>query len=229
MIILIHGDNIESSRLAYLKKLHTPETKEVRILDGKTVDTTNFIQTLESASLFGNSLTIGIERLLSTSSKSDNKIEKYIKILSSQSNDMIIILWEDRIISPSILKKFGNLIKTEIYKYPVLIFQFLDSFVPSKGLYLIPLFQRIVKTEPPEVLFSLLVRRIRDLMKIKDGVITKELAPWQITRLTTQAKLFTMEKLVKIYQTLGEVEYEVKSGISPLTLSTRIELILTSF
>ena len=64
----------------------------------------------------------------------------------------------------------------------------------------------------------MIVRRVRQLILLRDTVIPEGLSGWQLTRLTRQAKLFTMDRLLTMYKKLLEMEFSIKNGSSPFTL-----------
>ena len=61
MITLIHGDDIELSRTEFNRLKALAKGREIRVLDGRTVDESNLTQALESSSMFGTETAIFIE------------------------------------------------------------------------------------------------------------------------------------------------------------------------
>lgn len=194
MITLIHGDDIEASRAEFMRL-----KGNASVLDGKLLDATQLAQS--AASLFGEE--IYIERLLS----------KQPKLVLHVPSDAV--LWEDKEISAAVIKKLSNP-TVKLFKLPVLLFQFLDTF--SLALY--------QKLDNPELVHFMLAKRVRQLIQIRDGVVPEGLQGWQASRLTRQAKVFTMERLLSMYKKLLEIEFSVKNGSSPFTLSELTEQFL---
>lgn len=225
MITILHGAHIESSRAELNRLIASGQSGDVRRVDGKSVDANTLTQAIESSSLFGGGITIIIERLFAGLGRQAKKIAAYAAILEN-AGDSTIILWEDKELTPGILKQFGPKTTVRLFKLPVLIFTFLDSIKPGSASSLLPLYERVVSGEAPELVFSMMAKRVRQLMAIADGQMPKELAPWQASRLTTQAKSFTMSELVTLYGKLSDAEYAVKSGASPFSLREQVELIL---
>lgn len=198
MITLIHGDNTEASRNEFLR-LKNGETS----LDGRTLDASTLVQALEG-NLLGPK-TVFIERLLT----------KNPKLVSFLRGD--VVLWEDKEVSATILKKLGA-VENKLYKIPVLLFKFLDSLS-------LELYQQLDK---PELTHAMLVKRVRHLIEIRDGVTPEGLQDWQASRLTRQARSFTMEKLIALYKQLLIIEVSIKTGMSPLSLQQQTEEMLLS-
>jgi len=229
MITLIHGDNTELSRSELQKLVHTFIGKDVRILDGKIIDETNLIQAVESNSLFSGSLVIVIEQLLSKNAKQIKKIERFTAILQKNSRNNDIILWEDKEIGAATLKLLGPSVQIQVYKFPVIIFQFLDSLSPNNAAQLVDIYAKLIERVPPEIVFAMFHRRIRQLIQLSDGVRPEDLSPWQINRLTTQLRSFTINELTHMYKKLHDIEVQIRTGTSAFTLSSHIELLLASF
>ncbi|MFZ5845305.1 MAG: hypothetical protein ACOY0S_02445 [Patescibacteria group bacterium] len=226
MITLLHGDNQEASRaeLLRLKKLARGEVQE---LNGTTLDETALIQALESASLFGGEKLVIIENLFSRPRRRSKSQENLVKFLSTRASVGNVILWEDREISETYLKLFENRLNAKLFKIPPLIFQLLDSLRPGNPKTLLTLFEKTVNSgQAAELIFALIVRRVRLLIVIKDNLKPSPMSEWQFARLTSQAKLFTMEKLLVMHAKLLKLEHSFKSGLTPFTFAQLIEQFL---
>ena len=70
----------------------------------------------------------------------------------------------------------------------------------------------------------MLVKRIRQLIMLRDGVTPEGLQGWQATRLTSQSKLFTIDKLLSMEKRLLEIDVSIKTGTSPFPLAQQLEL-----
>ncbi len=223
MLYLLHGDDIATSRnrLIQLKKLFTGS--EQRVLDGKSLDETTLTQAVSSHSLFGNETLVIIENLFGRLGKKVKLIDKLAKILVTESANSEIILWEDREIGLTVSKSLGAKAKIEVYKLPVVLWQFLDTLTPKKTKYLLNLYEKAVTTNAPELLFALLVKRIRQLIMLNGGIKPVDLQSWQAARLTTQAQNFTIEQLELAHANLLHLEYRLKSGNTPFGMSELIE------
>lgn len=222
MLTIIHGDNIEASR-AELNRLRDRATgKEIRQIEGKSLDLNGLTQALQSQSMFGGDFLVIVERLFAFLSRKTKQIGEYAKLLS-EANNTDVIVWEEKELSPGTIKSFGPKASIRLFKTPVIIFQFLDSLKPNNSKYLLTIFETLVESDAPELVFSMMVRRIRELIMLKDGVSLVGIQPWQAGRLTNQSKFFTIEGLLTMEKQLLTIEYSIKSGRSPLTLRTQLE------
>ncbi|MBI4065474.1 hypothetical protein HY409_03855 [Candidatus Gottesmanbacteria bacterium] len=229
MITLLHGDNIEASRKELTKLKEEAKGKEVRQIDGRLIDEGSLIQALESQSLFGGDTLVIIENLFSKLGRQQKRIVQLASILVSSQGATDIIVWEGKEVGATVIKSLGTRVNAQEFKVPVVIFQFLDSLRLQNSRSLLSLFSQATHHDAPELIFAMIVRRMRQLIMLKDNVIPEGLQGWQADRLTSQVKSFTMEKLVFMYKKLLDIEYSIKSGSSPFTLTQHIELWLTDF
>lgn len=228
MITLLHGDNESASR-TYLSTLkQEAKDKEIRIVDGRSLDEKSLIETVESRSLFNNSVLFIIEQLFGKLGKKLKLQEQYTVILKNASKNADIILWEKKEAGAILLKLLGPTASVKLFNIPSVIFQFLDALEPHSAPKLLGLFKQTVQTEAPELVHALLSRRLRQLLMVFDGTVPPGLQSWQVGRLTRQAKLFTMDKLLTMYQNLLDIEFSIKSGTSPFTMKQQIEQFIIS-
>ncbi len=225
MIILLHGDNIERSRSELVRLRESAKAKEIRTLIGKDVTAQTLTQALESSSLFGGETLVIIENLFSRLGKKLKQAEEFGRILRN-APDTDIILWEDKELGIGIQKVLGPKVKVIPFPLPKLIFQFLDALRPGSTKSILTIYQSLVANDAPELVFAMLVRRVRQLIMVADGVTPEGMQGWQAARLTRQAGLFTMDKLLTMHKALLAIEVSLKTGTSPFTLSQMVEQFL---
>lgn len=216
MITLLHGNYSESSRKEFIRLKEQAKDKDIRVLDGRTIDPASLTQATESNSMLGGDTAVFIENLFGKLGRKTKLIEQLSKIINESSVD--IILWEDKEMNTAVLKSLPKA-KIVLFKIPSVIFQFLDGITPHSV-------RRVLPPESPEILFFMIVKRIRQLIQLHDGITPEGLAGWQAARLTRQAKLFTLDTLMVMYKKLLDMEYSVKNGSSPFTLAELIEQFL---
>jgi len=211
MITLLHGDDTTASRN---ELNHLKNGREVRQLNGKTLTDTMLVQALESNSLFGGNTLVVIENLLS------GKKLKFAEIIKKAPTD--VILWESKEVGVANVKSLGSA-NIQLFKIPIALFQFLDSLHPGSVKTTLVLFQKSLTTHSPELIFTMIVRRLRQLIQVADGVTPEGLQSWQVSRLTSQARSFTIDGLTRLYRKLLDMEYSIKTGASPFTLKQLLE------
>lgn len=223
MLTIIHGDDTEKSYNELCRIKESLREKEVRMLDGKHLTSAELTQSLQSSSLFGKDVCIIIERLLSSVNKKTTLYTQLVKIISESMGNADIVLYEAKELDKTTLGKFGQDVRIQVFMIPRIIFEFLDGLYKGNTQASLNKFQSIASHEPVEIVFSMIVKRFRYLIQLKDGITPEGLAPWQAARLTRQARFFTMIELVNNYKKLARIELAVKTGQSPFTLSQHIE------
>ncbi len=227
MITILHGDHIDASRKVLQKYKEPQKGVELRVISGRQLDDNTLVQTLESSSLFSDSTRVIIEQLFSSLSKQQKRIEKVCSVLKNNAKQNIV-LWEDKKISPSVIRLLGADISVQEFALPVLIFKFLDAIRPGNAPAVLSLYNDLIENEAPELIFSMLSGRFRTLIMLSDHAHPKNMQSWQIQRLTMQSKSFTMEQLMTCYSALHAIEVTNRSGNSPFSVSEQLELFLAS-
>lgn len=225
MITLIHGDLVDASRAELVRLKAAVQGKDIRQLDGRTIDETNLTQALESHSLFGGETVVFIEQLFGKLGKKLKLINSLAAILLQAGSQTDIFLWEDKEVGATVVKSLGNPV-VKLYKTPQVLFQFLDGIAPGRAGVLLPTYAKLLETNVAEIVFAMIIRRVRQLIQLRDGVSPEGLAAWQVGRLTAQARLFTIEKLVAMHSALTDIDIAVKMGASPFNLAKQIELFI---
>ena len=226
--LIVHGNNLVASRnlLSQQKIAAGKKGWEIITLEGKKVELPELKQSLESGSLFAVNRLVIIENLFSsTISKRKEDLLDYLKLTDLKAE---LVIWEGKQIDGRALKSFANKAKIQNLSLPAVIFKFLDSFWPANNKITLSFWEESLRTEPVELVFYLLARRLHDLIVTKDlGKIgLSGFAPWQQGKLFYQANKFTLEKLLEFYQRLLEIDWRQKSGQAALPLKSTLELLI---
>jgi hypothetical protein len=223
MLYLIHGDQAEAARAKLIELKNQAANKEIREINGKRLDSTMLIQALESSSLFGADVFVIIEGFITHAKKREKSFTTTLSQIVKASETADIVLFEEKEVEKSVLLKLGAKCMAYGYKTPVVIFQFLDSVRPNNAATSLSYLSEVVENDAAEVVFALLVRRVRQLIQLKDNVTPEGLQEWQAGRLTSQARHFTIEQLVRMHKRLLAIDIAVKSSASPFTLTQQLE------
>lgn len=221
MITILHGDNQEASRNELGKLIVENKTKEILQLNGKNISELSLLQALQSQSLLAEARLIVLENFLGNLNLKQKASQRLVDLLNQENANLEIILWENKPIELTKLKLLKGKVVVREHKFPALIFQFLDNLK-------LPLLLQVLETASAEVVFALLVKRIRQLMLIKDGLAPKELVSWQLSRLTNQAKSFTLEKLIMLDKQLAQIDQAIKTGKTPYNLTSLLTQLVIS-
>jgi len=222
MLTILHGENIQQSRNRFMQLKQSHQGFEIRMLDGKRTDETVILQAVESTSLFGEKILVLIENLFSSLGRKQKMVKTYATLLQHIGNTHDVILWEEKEMGKTVLSEFPNA-TVQSFPLPKILFEFLDAIKPTNENSVIRLYTTLIETEAPELIFYMITMRIRQLMQAKDGIIPERFSSWQYGRLTNQARLFTMEQLLIMHKNLLSIEYSIKSGTTPLTLTQHIK------
>lgn len=228
MLYLIHGDNTEAARAKLLEIKAAAKNKEIRELNGKHMDPNATVQAVESSSLFGGDVMVIIENFISSAKKREKIFTRTLTQLITAAETVDIVLYEEKEVEKATLTKLGPKCQAMLFKTPVVIFQFLDGLRPGNAKASLLLFETVIAREPAEIVFVLMVRRVRQLMELVDHIVPDGLQGWQADRLTSQARHFTIDKLVAMHKSLLDADIAIKTGSSPFTLAQRIEQVLIS-
>jgi hypothetical protein len=229
MITVLHGENTTASRNAYAAmKTAVPEGTETRTVDGRNIDPALLEQAVTSDSLFGGKTAVFIENLFSGIGRKTKRIQAFGATLASASDAADIVLWEGKPVGREVLSSLPHGAKVQDFPYPKTVFQLLDGLSPGSARPSLELLSKTLETEEPEVVFALIVGRIRQLIEIRDGVTPDRASAWQMGRLTKQSALFTMYGLLAMHAELSAIDIDTKTGMSPLTLSQRLESLVLS-
>lgn len=226
MIRIIHGENISESREELLRQKSSLDN--VVSFDGISI-TKESLSDFFSGGMFNDDKNLIIENLLSKNKKSKN-LDELFEILNKNSKDSTILLWEEKEITPAMLKKFP---KSQEYnhKIPKLIFTFLDSLTPRNGEHLIKILHNLIQNTSIEIILFMLTRQIRLLLalssKNEDEIEDlSKLAPWQRGKLEKQSRLFEKEKLKELYNKIYKNDYGSKTGTLNMPVTTAIDILL---
>lgn len=229
MLTIIHGDDTAASRKYFLETKQA--TKEPILLDGDKMTLTELTQIFEGGGLFSDSKSVFIEQFINKKKKSD-EFKSIAEYLLKNATENTIILWEGKELEKSSLTPFKSA-TIKPFKLPQTLFAFLDNIKPGNGKQLVALFHKTIATTEEEMVFFMLIRQIRLLLNLSGNNQPteeidelKRMAPWQKGKLHTQAKLFTNEQLITIYNTLFHIESGQKTGNLNTSLTSAIDFLL---
>lgn len=203
-IIILHGDDSEKSyqRLGTFVETAKARSWEVKFIDAD--DRQSITEILSSTSLFST------ERFFIIKDHRMIRVKDIDWINKNQDGlEGTLVIYSKGTIPVTILKKFKVIHKTEEYKLPKIIFQFLESFYP-KNKNLIQLFTTLAEKDSAEFAFALLSRHLRDLYWAKVGNLSYP--SWRVGKLKAQAGKFADEKLKDILENLSLIDYKAKTG-----------------
>ena len=227
MILIIHGDDIVSSRNLYFEEKE--KTKNPIFINGESLIFDQIFQAAENKSFFDTKQSIFIENFFSKNKTNTNEFKQIASYIDGK-KDLDIIFWENSEVSKTALSQFKNAIFKD-FSFPKTLFPFLDNIKPNNTQFLINLFHELKKTMEPELILFMIIRQLRILIAVSgkssnsiDEV--KKLAPWQISKFKRQLDSFSTDLLIKTYAKLFTLDLEQKTGSSSANLSQAIDFFL---
>lgn len=229
-IFVFSGDDLVSSRKAFLEHLENLQKKGVEVVkfQGKELTEEKLELLNTPTSLFGDKRIIVIENLLSGTKSKDK--ENSLKLLATRSQAQfgeVVVIWEGKDFTKSDQLKYPTGFIFKNYKLPQETFRFLETLSPGKTAGNLQNFHKTLATVDPNFLFLMLIRQIRLLIMAKDNKQDPKTAPWQAARLKKQADLFVLDHLLEINRRLLAIDYAQKTSASPFSLDQELELLLT--
>ncbi len=221
-IILIHGEDTNSSRKYYLEL--TEKAKDAGFTVGDISNQTNLDlgEKLTGQSLFE-------EKILFVHEKLKNLTVKDLSWLKDKSEKYNgeLILWYEGDTPLKIIKSFPKEINAKKFDLPKIIFNFLDSFYPGNCKNCLLLLSKILESQPIELIFAMLIRHVRDLYWVSvDSQNPPSYQSWRIAKLKKQAEHFTVQKLKRIINFASEAD--IKTKTSDGTLKEFLDLIMVT-
>jgi len=230
MITIIHGSDTASSRKYFMDEKE--RLAQSILIDGQNSTLTDLVQIFEGGELFAENKNFFIEQLLSKRKKG-RELDQILENIHKNGDQNNIYIWEDKEVTPANIKSFKNpVIKT--FKLHQTLFLFLENIKPKNGKTLIKLFHETIIGSDPEMVFFMIVRQIRSLLALSEaqpqGLNTidevKRMAPWQKSKMQSQADFFEIDELKNLYSKLFEIEKELKTGGLSANLTQTIDFLL---
>ncbi len=220
---ILHGENTFASRQRLQELVDFARSNKTVItrLTAKQLSPADLELALGSNSLFAEEKVIVIEELHSLP-RSKRKNELIEQIAATETE---VILWEKRSLTKTMLKKFPKA-QAQEFKVGKKLFAWLDSFGRDKKKTF-KLLSESIEQEGEHFCFLMLIRQIRLLIQIKEGAVIR-LAPFMKSKLSSQAKTFSLEQLLKLHTQLFEIDKNMKTGQAKLPLGQELALLTLS-
>jgi len=213
-IYLIHGDNNIASyeRLTlYLDKARANKWEIVDI-DNNNLDIKNI---LRSNTLFGNKRLVVIRKYTFLESET-------IEYLKASDNQTEVLIYHDNIISDTFIKKLSNVKKNEVFKLSKYLWKFIDNFYPDNVKNCLFFFHESLKTDPVELIFSILVGQLKDIFLVLNSDKPLPYPLWRSQNIKRQAEKFGKVKIKSVIDALSQID--IKTKTSSVSLKDELDL-----
>jgi len=236
-MIIIHGDNQFESRhqLGTVITQYKQDGYSITRLEATKMTLAALDDAFGTTSLFAQPELIIIEGVhsLPTSQKKKEILQKIVAFAkqarseSEQSeSSKTCVLWESRTLTKPMLKAFieqGAIVK----EYPIsqTLFRWLDSLSTEQNTkkMQLTLLASTLQQENEFIIFTMLCRQIRLLLEVKTGGMPK-VAPFILTKLQKQARVFTEAQLLAAHKKLYTLDLQMKSSKGYLSVPAQLDL-----
>lgn len=221
--VVLHGENqVESrKRLSLLVSQARKKGIEIVKVDGETAVKGDFMLLSRSQSLLAEEMLVVSENFFSGNKKSLEIAGEIVKNAGT-----VFVFWEEKTLSPAILKKLPKDFEIVGFKIPSSVFKFLDSILPKNTREMLNFYHQALKQSTPEFLLIMAARQLRLLIWAKTEPETLKVQDWQKSRLRRQAEKFKLERLIELHGKLLELDRMNKRSQLPEDLSASLDLLV---
>jgi len=232
MLTIICGEDIVASRnyLSQIKNDCSKKGEEVTNLSSQEVP--NILKWQgDNLNLFASKLIFVTEHLESSIVRKRGKksvIKSTVKTLEeivleiASRKDIELIDWEEKAGREIKLKDSA---KVKEFKPTKSIFKLLEACSPGNLTGFIQTLSVIAESQDETFIFIMLYRHLRTLLLAHEGIFANTVQSWQRHNLTSQAKLWTQNKLLDFYEGLYRIETSTKSGNNPYGVKKSLEIL----
>ena len=215
-IYLIHGDNSLKSyeRLQMYIDKAKKNKWEIEYINS---DDKNIKDLLISNNLF-------IKKRLLIINKYNLINNDLLKLINKLDNDINIIIYHDKFIPASFIKKLKGVKKNEVFKLSKYLWKFIDNFYPGNTKTCLRFFREAVKSDPVELIFTVLVGHLKDVYLVSISDSNLNYPSWRIYKLKNISNKYTLTKLKKTIDELSKIDLNVKT--SSATLKDELDLFI---
>ena len=203
MIYIFHGDNQFESRRLFSDHLDQIKNADIFRLDSKNIDIDRVNLFLQESSLFNTKKVLSISNLFATNKSIIDQINKLI----NQSQNVDVVIWQDKTLTPTQIKIFKN---AQVKNFPLdnKLFTCLNAIKPKNLVRVIPLYHQVLDLGLYDLLLYFLKNNFRK-------------------QLTSYPK-FDSNTTKRIYLQLIELDFKNKTGELSIPKELALERILTN-
>lgn len=205
-VIVVHGDHTEKSyeRIAKFIDVAKKRGWKIERLSGK--DTENLPEVLSSASLFNEQRLFIVEEVAKTPKKQLEWIKTRAKDLSGN-----LVIFNEGHLADSVLKHLPKPDKTEVFKYPKIIYKFMESFYPGNAETCLKILYSFKERNAAEYILAVLSGHLRDVYIVKLDEKALDYPGWRVSKLKKQAEKYDEIKLKQVIASLSEADFLSKT------------------
>jgi len=220
-ITIIHGENSSASFDFLVSTLNSFKIKGITVNRISKESPFNITETLSAGDLFNKESLFLIE---DPSKISVKDIQWIIQNADGLPGNLLI--YNDAEFPDAFINKLSAVSQVKEFRLPKSLFVFLDSFLPGRTGHCLQLFHGLLKKEPPEFIFAVFCKHVRDLYWVKVAAEDLAYPAWRISKLKQQSSSFSEEKLKKALNSLARIDFSAKT--SSQDISSSLDLLIVS-
>lgn len=223
-VIVYHGEDVDASYQAVADEVKEAKKNGLSVfkLEGKELDQERFFSLTAQGDFFATGKLIVINGLLS---RPKSKVRDQLINLLAETEERII-LWEGKKITPASEKLLTKASK-KYFPQREKIWALLASLEKNnQNEKMVQLFEETCAQTDALYLLTMLMWQVQQLSEVKAGTFVG--APFRKNSLESQAKKFTEEELIKLYNLLIDLDSRAKSGGLKTTLEQELLQLLFS-
>lgn len=217
-IVLIHGEDKDKS-FAKLQE-YVDRARSKNFVIEKVTSETPLNLLINNKDLFGTKKVILIDEI-----KLLSKTDLKVFLENKEDSGLSYLIYYAGDIPATILKLLPKPDKIEHFALPKLLWVFFESFFPGNSKTCFDLFQKLTKSEVPELVVVLLMRHLKELFTVKNSKSGSTNIPsWRFEKLQKQAMKFKNGSLEKIIEDIAKIDVAVKT--SDTNLKDSLDLLI---
>jgi DNA polymerase III delta subunit len=222
MLLVVAGEDSIQSReyIAQLKKKYYQQHASVFEVSPKQLDEAK--KDMVTRTLFTDKIIYFTQGLIGHIAKQKKKKTEELKKLHDD-DGLVVVDWEDGKSLYSLGLKAAPYLKE--FKPDASIFDLLDCCVPGNKQRFIKLLNKVMETQDPVFVFTLLQRHVKSLLVLKHNPEQWKGSPWQKTKMSRQAARWDETKLLKVYEGMTRIDVTLKTNSTPYDLRASLEII----
>lgn len=226
MLTVICGEDSATARQALLKLKESYQKKGFTIQQVGINELTQIYNNNASVvDLFGQESVYFVDKVSSKyKGREKTPFKETIQEISKHKT-IHVVDWEDGKSAYDIsgLKRIAS--DFQEFKAAKSIFQLVESCYPGNLKEFLHSVHTVNKTQDDVFIFIMLSRQIRSLILAKENALDAKTNPWQKRNLMTQAKLWSIDKLVGFYEGLSRIDIALKTSSTPFELKKSLDIL----
>ena len=226
MLTIICGEDVVASRNYFTNLKKDSLFKGFEVKELRFEDVSDISHWLADSPLLFSLKKIFFSENINKKIKKENK--NLLQELQAIANlkDVDLIDWENVSSRDLKISKIG---KIKEFKPDQNIFKLTESLYPTNKINFIDNLTKLSSDLDENFILIMLVRQLRNLILVKEGVIPPRMQSWQTFKLKSQAKYWKINNLILFYEALFKVEIGLKTSSSPFSIKESLEILACHF